>query len=131
MADRWACRNGRLKSSESRAVEGATVPDPLRGSLMTQPFLGSPFPQPTFPNRSKPQCGAVKEGSGWVRERDGHQACCSYEKVQSFRDYVGRVSPPWWACMGAMKILFSSLCPAAFPVVERHQALTSWTTAQT
>lgn len=31
-----------------------------------------------------------------------------------------RASGTMWACMGAMKILFSSLCPAAFPVVERQ-----------
>lgn len=24
-----------------------------------------------------------------MRKRNRHQACCSYEKVQSFRDYVG------------------------------------------
>lgn len=33
--------NGGLKSSESKGVDGVPAPDPLRGSLMTRPFLGS------------------------------------------------------------------------------------------
>lgn len=64
-------------------------------------------------------------------ERNRHLARCIYEKVQCFRYYVGRVTPPVWTCMRAVKILFSSLCLPAFPVVGRHQALTSWTAAQT